>query len=65
MGRKILVCMDHNKAILMESAANTAPRWTGKPGDSPDSRRRLGKQDDLRDFWNRHERCAIRQMDLV
>lgn len=56
MSRKILVCLSCNPAcaIIKDSTANTAPRWTGKVGYPPESRRELYGQDDLRDFRREH-----------
>lgn len=57
MSRKILVCLSckPSPAILKKSAANKAPKWTGKVGDAPEARREIGGQDDLRDFSREHK----------
>lgn len=50
MGRKILVCINCEVAIFLNSSANTAPRWTGKIGDPAEKRIENRGQDDERDF---------------
>ena len=65
MAKKILVCGAHKKAIFLKSAANKAPRWTGKPGDPLEQRKEMGGQDDLRDFKKEHRRCKTIRVSLV
>ena len=56
MARKVLVCVSCKgaPAILKDSAANKAPRWSGNVGDSPETRREIIGQDDRRDFRRAH-----------
>jgi len=56
MVRKILVCLSCKPVcvIVKKSAANKAPRWTGRVGDAPETRREIGDQNDLRDFRRKH-----------
>jgi len=53
--RKILVCTKCSVAIFLDSAANRAPRWTGKIGDPPETREEIGGQDDLLEFRRVHQ----------
>jgi hypothetical protein len=65
MARKILVCETHKKAIFLKSIANTAPRWTGRPGDPPEQRQEIGGQDDLKSFKKDHRKCKKIRVSLV
>lgn len=66
MIRKILVCLSCKgaPAIFKKSAANKAPRWTGKIGDPPEKRKEIGEQDDLRDFRREHRRHKVIMANL-
>ena len=63
-GREILVCTNCKSAIFANSAANTAPRWTGKVGDAPKSRMMIGGQDDLDDFKITHREHEVIKVEL-
>ena len=63
-GRELLVCTDCKSAIFAHSAANTAPRFTGKVGDWPESRMMIGEQDDLGDFKRTHQKHEVIEVEL-
>jgi hypothetical protein len=64
MERKILVCINCKAAIFLDSVANTAPRWTGKPGDPPKQRLEKRGQDDLKDFKVIHRKHKVIKASL-
>lgn len=57
--REVLVCVDCKAYIFPHSAANKAPRWTGKPGDPPEKRKEIGGQDDLLAFRRKHKKHEV------
>lgn len=54
MARKILVCTNCEAYVPLDSPTNNVPRFTGKIGDEPETRKEIPGQDDLRDFRKKH-----------
>ncbi len=65
MNRELLVCTNCKSAIFVDSLANTSPRWTGDPGDPPDTRIEMNGQDDLGIFKRKHLRNEIIEVELA
>jgi hypothetical protein len=52
--KEILVCTKCAVSVPLDSPTNTVPRYTGKIGDDPGTRKEIPGQDDLRDFKKKH-----------
>ena len=65
MNRELLVCASCKTAIVVDSAANKAPRWTGEVGDPPDKRKRINGQDDLNVFKRKHLSHEMIKVELA
>jgi len=61
MAIKILVCSNCEVYVPLDSPTNKAPRYTGKIGDNPETRKEISGQDDLRDFKKKHRRHKLLQ----
>jgi hypothetical protein len=65
MNKELLVCTFCKSAIIVDSVANNAPRWTGEVGDPPSKRKRIDGQDDLNVFKREHSRHEMIEVELV
>jgi hypothetical protein len=64
MKRELLVCTICKAGIFVDSLANRAPKWTGEVGDSPDKRKGINGQDDLKVFKREHLRHEMIEVEL-
>ena len=65
MNKGLLVCTSCMSAIFVDSVANKAPRWTGKVGDLPNTRKRINGQDDLNVFKRKHLGHKMIEVELA